>query len=99
MIITDSEQRTTLAETEPKMEREPKVIKLYWMDEEEKEIIKMFLSEQKVILFVETEDFEPNQIITIPLEDNETGEKYELRGKLDILGKTKIFWTPPITPY
>lgn len=71
------------------------VTRLYWMDKEEKEIIEILESGQEAVLFVETEDFRPNQKITIPLEDDETKEKYELTGRLDELGKTKIQWGLP----
>jgi len=95
LIITDSGQKTTLSETEPKMNKEPKITRLYWMDKEGKEMIETLEYGQEAVLFVETEDYRPNQKITIPLKDDETEEEYELTGRLDELGNTKIKWILP----
>lgn len=90
--IIDSGQKAELTQVKPKVKREFRVTKLYWMDENEENNIEMAEKDEKAILFVETEDFKPDQRVTIPQKDTNTGKEYKLRGRLDSFGRTKILW-------
>jgi len=65
---------------------------MYWMDEKEENKIETIKKGQTAVLYVKTEDFNPGEAITIPLRDDETGDKFTLNGTLDAQGLAKIKW-------
>lgn len=90
--IINSGQIEVISEIEPRETKNPRVTKMYWMDEEEEIKIKDIYSGQTGILYVFTKDFDPETPISIPLQNKDTGEEYTLEGIVDENGLAKIKW-------
>lgn len=93
LIITDSGQRTTIAVIEPMMERKIKIIKSFWVDESLSYKLEHIAFEDIAYLYIKTVDYEPNEIIRIPLQYEQ--KKSELIGKIDEQGEALIKWEKP----
>lgn len=78
--ITDSGQRTTLSEVEPRMERKPDIISMMWVDSKGKKIKDVDLESGEAFLRVKTRDYKDEKIqVKLKYENDEmfsTGEKF-----------------------
>lgn len=94
--ITDSGQRTTLSETEPRMERKIDPVEMYWMNEEQTKMLEEVQAGQTAYLIVRTKDFKEGEEISIPVIDDEDNNKeYKLTGNVDSEGFARIKWIHP----
>jgi len=87
LIITDSGQKTTLSETEPKMNKEPKVTDVYWKEEGSDEKLYIEYPDYPVTMYIETEDYAQNEIVKVQI-TNEDGKLFKgNRNELNVSAK------------
>ena len=81
-----------LSELEPEVSRNPRVTDMYWMDEKEEKRIETIDVGQTAVLYVLTEDFNPDDPISVNLKNEETEEEIVLDGTVKENGLSKIKW-------
>lgn len=95
--IIDSGQKATLEQIEPSNKKKPKIIKMYWMDENKETKLEAIPEGQVGILCVQTKEFLPDETkISIPLKDKKGKLLETLEGNLDSKGWAYIKWTNKI---
>jgi len=86
---TDFEEKTNLAFQE---DLDPRVTRIYWMDEYEKNKIEKFNVGQNVLLIAETEGYNMNDTIELSIENKRDGKIVKVTGQVDYNNLVKIEW-------
>ncbi len=91
LTITDCGQKTSLSEVEPMMNKQPKVVNLYWMNREGTKKIKKFNPGEKVLLVAETDDYDDGKEIQVQVK-NESSNKIETYNMIVKNNTAKMEW-------
>lgn len=89
-FITDIDRKVS---ERPREEKRPKVVNIYWMDEEEKKQITEIKAGQTATFVAETRDYEVGEPLDFNLKNHDTGEMFTLSGEVGDWGTVKIKWT------
>lgn len=73
--------------------KEPKVLKMYWMDESESMLLESIENGQTAIFIAATSDYEIGDMVTFSMENKDTKEVITLSGNVDAEDMVKIKWT------